>query len=92
VGFGSFSRIIQSVYFWNYYVILCILFNCIEYNLILFIVSVEYDTCKLAREKKKNFFFHFYLPRRPKGAGCRPFPPHVHHSNLYRVDNPEMGH
>jgi succinate dehydrogenase/fumarate reductase cytochrome b subunit len=43
-------------------------------------------------EAKKKFFFRFYLPRRPKGAGCRPFLPHVHRSDLYKVDNPEMGH
>jgi hypothetical protein len=43
-GIWVFFRIIQSVYFWNYYVILCSLSNYIEYNLISFIVSAKYDT------------------------------------------------
>ncbi len=92
MGFGLFFRIIQSVDFWNYYVIMCSLSNYIEYNFILFIVNAKYDTCKLAKGKFLFFIFCFYLSKRPKGAECKPFPPHVPRSNLYKVDNPKMGH
>jgi hypothetical protein len=49
-----FLKKIQSVYFWNYYVILCNFSNCVEDDFILFIVSTKYDTFKVTRSKKNK--------------------------------------
>ncbi len=43
-----------------------------------------------AKKKKENNCL--YLKERPKGSGRRPFLSHIHHSDLYKVDNPDMGH
>jgi hypothetical protein len=49
-----FKKKIQSVYFWNYYVIMCSLSNYIKNYFILFIVSAKYATFKVTRSKKEK--------------------------------------
>jgi hypothetical protein len=57
VGSRFFSRIIQSIYFRNYYVILCSFFSCIKYYPILFFISTKYDN----PEKKYIYIYFFSL-------------------------------
>jgi hypothetical protein len=54
VGFGSFPRIIQSVYFRNYYVILCSFLSFIEYYPT---ALVKWPNTLLNQTEKKEIFF-----------------------------------
>lgn len=64
MGSRFFSRIIQSIYFRNYYVILCSFFSCIEYYPILFLISTKYDN-----PEKYIYTFFSLIAQRCPGIG-----------------------
>jgi len=66
VGSRFFSRIIQSIYFRNYYVILCSFFSCIEYYPILFLISTKYEN-----PEKKVYIYRLFslIAQRCLGIG-----------------------
>ncbi len=62
-------------------------FDC-DHTQIYYGTLMDENILKCTTHDKQNLVF---IVDWPKGAGCRPFPPHVHCSNLYKVDNLEMG-